>query len=109
MFIFTKFIEWTILIVIWLFIVSLEFGLIRCRRLSGRIAEINFTAEKISAINIDGEYLNVLSLANRKLRKIIKTHTFGAGDIISISFIHIPKLKIGLVYNVKHIAINEFI
>lgn len=104
MFVFTK-----LLIVIWLFIVSLEFGLIRCRRCSGRIAEINFTAEKISAVNIDGEYLNVLSLANWKLRKIIKTHTFGAGDIISISFIYIPKLKIGLVYNVKHIAINEFI
>ena len=102
MFIFIKFIEWAILIAIWLFLIGVELDLICIRRYSCRLAEINFTAEKISAVNISDEYVNVLSLANRKLRKIIKTHTFGAGDIMGISLIYIPKLKIGLVHDVKH-------
>ena len=104
MFIFIKLIEWAILITIWLFVIGAELGSIRFRHYSGRLAEIDFTAEKISAVNIDGEYISVLSLVNRKLREIIKTHTFGAGDIMNISLIYIPKLKIGLVHDIEHVG-----
>ena len=55
-------------------------------------------------MNIGGKYyIKVFSLVNPKLRKIINTHNFGYGDAISISLICIPKLKIGIVYNIKHI------
>ncbi len=74
---------------------------------SGAIAEIDFTTKKISAVNIGGKYyIKVFSLVNPKLRKIINTHNFGYGDAISISLVCVPKLKIGIVYNLKHIT-NE--
>ena len=73
---------------------------------SGILNEIDFTTKKISVVNIDGKYIKVFSLVNPKLRKIINTHNFGTGDIISISLVYVPELKIGIVYNIKHIT-NE--
>ena len=89
---------------IWTIALLTSLGVIEFFNNRGTLAEIDFTIDKISAVNIDGKYyIKVFSLVNPKLRRIIHTHSFGAGDIMGISLVYIPKLKIGIVYNIKHI------
>ena len=92
---------------IWIIILLSWLKVIEFFNNSGAIAKIDFTTNKISAVNISGKYyIKVFSLVNPKLRRIINTHNFGTGDIISISLVYVPELKIGIVYNIKHIT-NE--
>lgn len=90
----------TLIVLITLLLVSLE--VIKVFNNQGTLGEIDFTMNKISFVNINGELIKVFSLSNKKLRRIINTHFFGAGDIMYISMVYIPKLKIGVVYNIKH-------
>ena len=91
---------------IWIIILLSWLKVIEFFNDSGILNEIDFTTKKISAVNIGGNYIKVFSLVNAKLRRIINTHNFGAGDAISISLVYVPELKIGIVYNIKHIQ-NE--
>jgi hypothetical protein len=92
-----------ITILIWIIILLISLKIIEIFTNNGILDEIDFTTKKISAVNIGGNYIKVFSLVNTKLRKIINTHNFGAGDIISISLIYIPLLNIGIVYQIRHI------
>ncbi len=92
-------------ILIWTIILLVSLKVIKFFNNSGAIAKIDFTTNKISAVNIGGEYyIKVFSLVNPKLRRILNKHNFGAGDAISISLVCVPKLKMGIVYNIKHIT-----
>ena len=93
-----------IVTLIWIIVLLSWLKVIEFFNNSGAIAKIDFTTNKISAVNIGGKYyIKVLSLVNAKLRRIINTHNFGYGDAINISLACVPKLKIGIVYNLKHI------
>lgn len=90
-------------ILIWIIVLLSWLKVIEFFSISGDIAKIDLTTDKILSVKIDGKYIKVFSLVNPKLRRIINTHNFGYGDDISISLACVPKLKIGIVYNLKHI------